>query len=188
MHPADRARRARVCQKLVGGVKRSGPEPGISALGRPSRTVNGSGERAWVVAHTKNIRRRARTVMPTKQDHAAGANLARDARRSPGAGWRWPGSIGAVRVAACRASCEGAVKPPRTDISCTTGALRRQGMNTNLNPDYTRVRHGQSVRRGGFALQSVSPCRCPRGRKGPATAIVLPAASGEGGEVSLRSG
>ena len=81
-----------------------------------------------------------------------------------------------------------AVKPHRTDISCTAGALRRQGMNTNLNPDYTRVRHGQSVRRGGFALQSVSPCRCPRGRKGPATAIVLPAASGEGGEVSLRSG
>ena len=126
--------------------------------------------------------------MPTEQDHAAGANLARDARRSPGAGWRWPGSIGAVRVAACRASCEAAVRPHRTDISCTAVALRRQGMNTNLNPDYTRVRHGQSVRRGGFALQSVSPCRCPRGRKGPATAIVLPAASGEGGEVSLRSG
>ena len=60
-----------------------------------------------------------------------------------------------------------AVKPPRTDISRTAGALRRQGMNTNLNPDYTRVRHGQSVRRGGFALQSVEPLPLSARAKGP---------------------
>ena len=154
---------------VVEGEARERPKiiEATEARGPGHATTSGEGSGLGRQQTHENIRRRARTVMPTKQDHAAGANLARDARRSPGAGWRWPGCVGAVRVAACRASCEGAVRPHRTDVSCTTVALRRQGMNTNLNPDYTRVRHGQSVRRGGFALQSVEPLPLSARAKGP---------------------